>query len=502
MSSAAVESPGDVESGGHPANDVTPKSWRGWAVAMSRLTAERVWIIPAVVTVLACLFRLGKPVLWRDELATLSAATRSLSDQFLLEGNTDAVFGAYYAFMHGWTQLFGTSTVALRLPSVLAMGAAAGLLAEIGRRLFGRRAGLIAGLLFAATPAIIRYGHDARSYAGVMAVTLVATLLLLRAVERPEWPRWSAYAVSVSLVGVAHLFALLLLAAHAVFVGYLAWRERDRRLLLRWPIATVAGLVPLVPLARIAGEQRGQVDWIPELTWEIVGAWPQDLVLDAVFAGAVFVLAVLAIRLSGRASVLCLGLATLPVVGLAVMSLAISPVWMPRYVLFTLPGWLLLAGAALARAGRIHAVAAVAALLVVSAPSQMALRSAAGHDDVDHRAIARIVGREARPGDAVLFPYRGRFREGLRHYLSNDRLPLDVMADGSAAGAGTLEVPECSRPERCLGTPPRVWVLCFGDCDNATEGLHDPVREAVDAAGYREADRWRVYRGTVALYER
>jgi mannosyltransferase len=231
---------------------------------------------------------------------------------------------------------------------------------------------------------------------------------------------------------------------------------------------------------------------------------PQQLALDAAFAGAVFGLAVLATRFSARASVLCLGFAVLPVAGLAALSLTVAQVWVPRYALFTLCGWLLLAGAALARfsGGRLHAVAVVAALLLVSTPRQVALRSAAGHSDADHRAIAGIVGREARPGDAILFPYRGRFREGLWHYLAQDKRPRDVMAAGSASGAGRLEVPECERPERCLGTPTRVWVLCDRDCGDATEGLREPVRKALNDAGYREAQRWHVHRGTVAVFQR
>src|SRR5262249_5824495 len=134
------------------------------SLLLRALRRTPVWLPPAVLALLVGFWHLGRPLLWRDGLATWSATSRNLGQLWGLLGNVDAVSGAYYVFLHGWTAVFGDSAVALRAPSVLAVGATAGLTAALGKRLFGARAGLWAGLLFVLVPAVLRYAQEARSY--------------------------------------------------------------------------------------------------------------------------------------------------------------------------------------------------------------------------------------------------------------------------------------------------------------------------------------------------
>ncbi|MEU7573907.1 glycosyltransferase family 39 protein [Micromonospora sp. NPDC049240] len=177
-----------------------------------------VWAVPGPVTLAITLVGLGHAQPWRDELATWSAATRPLPDLARLTRTIDAATGPYYLLMHGWTALAGTSPAALRLPSALAMAATAALTARLGARLAGDRAGLLAGLLFAVLPATSRYGQEARPYALATLLAVLATLLLVDALCRPSRRRWAGYAVAVAALGLLHLIALTLLAAHAVAV--------------------------------------------------------------------------------------------------------------------------------------------------------------------------------------------------------------------------------------------------------------------------------------------
>ncbi|WP_231933609.1 glycosyltransferase family 39 protein [Micromonospora coxensis] len=176
------------------------------------------WLVPTLATLAAGLVGIGHAQPWRDELASWSAATRSLPDLFRLTGTVDAATGPYYLLLHGWVRLAGDSPAALRLPSALAMAAAAGLTAVLGRRLFGARAGLLAGLLLAVLPGTSRYAQEARPYALATLFAVLATLLLVRALDRPGRARWAGYAAAVAALGLTHLLALTLLAAHAVVV--------------------------------------------------------------------------------------------------------------------------------------------------------------------------------------------------------------------------------------------------------------------------------------------
>ena len=68
----------------------------------------------------------GRPSLWFDEGATISAsASRTLPELWQLLGHIDAVHGFYYLLMHGWFTVFPPTEFWSRVPSCLAIGAAA-----------------------------------------------------------------------------------------------------------------------------------------------------------------------------------------------------------------------------------------------------------------------------------------------------------------------------------------------------------------------------------------
>ena len=134
------------------------------------------------------LYKLGVPSLWRDEAATIDAARRPVPQILALLQHVDAVNGAYYLLIHPVIMILGTSAVALRLPSVAAMAVAAAFTAALGRRLAGQAGlpapaltGLLAGVLFTAVPQVTRYAQDARAYALVTMLAVVAAYLLVRA---------------------------------------------------------------------------------------------------------------------------------------------------------------------------------------------------------------------------------------------------------------------------------------------------------------------------------
>jgi mannosyltransferase len=216
-----------------------------------------VLLAPALVTFVVVSWKLSTPSYWRDEAATLDAEARSIPALLRMLTNVDAVHGVYYLLMWPLVHTFGTSEIALRLPSAVAMAAAAGGVAALGRRLHSARAGLLAGLVFAVLPQVSRYGQEGRSYALVLACAVLASYLLIRAVAEPD-RRWLVgYGGAIVALGLLNLFGLLLLAAHAIFLV-----ACHRALLRRWLItAAVAGL-PAVPVAVLAWRQRDQLAWL------------------------------------------------------------------------------------------------------------------------------------------------------------------------------------------------------------------------------------------------
>ncbi|MFG2050037.1 glycosyltransferase family 39 protein [Micromonospora sp. NPDC048935] len=461
-------------------------------------------VVPALVALVLGRWRLTGPALWADELATWGAVRLSWSQLWQLAGSVDAVLTPYYALMKAYTAVAGTSTAALRLPSVAAITVATVVVTALGRRLGGTATGLLAGLLFAILPVTSRYAQEARSYALVILGAAVAVWFLVSLLEEPRRRHLVGYASAVGLVGLLHpLNGLLMLAGHAVAVGWwqLSRSAQGWRTVRRWVAAAGMGVLPALVLSVWGWGQAAQVSWIALVNLAALQAFPERLFHSAAVGGLVLVLAVLGVR-RAPASVCLAGAAFVP---LALLLLAGTHlhVWVARYVLVVLPALAVLAASALAQAGRSSAVVAVGLAVVLAFPAHVAVRAHAGHSQDSYR-IAAVIGPRYRPGDVVVFPDSHPSipwspRDIYERYLPAPR-PPDVLRVAPQRSDGRFLATECP-DATCLGTPPRVWVV---GADPSADPLRDMVpgkRERI-SAGYREAERWRYPLLSITLLKR
>ncbi|MFE3825531.1 hypothetical protein [Streptomyces sp. NPDC059092] len=366
-----------------------------------------VWLIPMLWTHCLGLWGLSRQdSVWRDEAATWQVARRSTAEILHMLENVDVVHGCYYLLMHGLFAGFGPGTTTLRLPSVLATGVAAACVAVIGRRLAGAVVGLAGGMAFGLLPAVQFYLQEGRPYALVAAGAGIATLLLVTVVQgRARTVHWAAYGGTVLVCGLLNWLSLLMLPAHLVT---LLWTRAGRDVWTRWAAACAVAVAGVLPLALFSRSQSVQVSWIPPLTWHMA-IGPAVLLLIG-GAGAL-----LDRPRAGRPSVAAVGLPLLAVPQIGLMGLSlIQPLFLDRYVLFSLLGLALLIGTvvgAAVRAARprfpavsrwlLPAVVAVATVALL--PQSLAKRSPASRVD-DVLAMASDVRRmKKRTGGAVLF---------------------------------------------------------------------------------------------------
>lgn len=459
-----------------------------------------VWLAPSALALLVLLFQLDRAQLWRDELATWSAASRSVPDLLRMIGTIDGVSGPYYLFMHGWIIVVGDSVLALRLPSALAMAASAALVAVLGKQLFGAPEGLIAGLLFAIVPSTSRYGQEARPYAFATLFVVLATLLLVRALARPTWPRWLAYAAAVAAVGLSHLVAVTVVAGHAAAVLLTAPQRRRWR---SW-LAAVAGaglvLSPLAVLGR--SQQIRQLDWVDQPTlWNLPGL-PGSVLQSGPVGGLLLGLAAVGMASRGPRAV-ALGLSVLLPTALVFVASLATPLWVPRYLVFTVPFACLLAAGPLATLRLPWALVIVAVVTVLGAPAQGELRRT--HEwprtqPIDYAAAARIIGDNRRSGDGIVYAPRDGWKLldiAAAYHLRDDR-PHDLLLVRDQAERGDLWATECAQPALCLAPAERVWLLVSGERDDPLGAV--PQATAVPLRTQFRVDRvWRVDGLTVAL---
>jgi mannosyltransferase len=482
MSAVALGTGTDDQGAHSAARD--PESPTG-NTALSKLV-RLVWLWPALAALLLGVYHLGRPELWRDELATWDAASGSSGQLFDLLGHTDASSGAYYLFLHGWISVFGDSVASLRIPSVLAMVAAAALTALVAKRMFGDRAALCAGLVFALVPAVSRFAQEARSYALTVFAVALVTLLLLRALERPGLVRWIVYAVGVTLVGVLNLVALTFLLGHLVVVAMHWWRERDRRVLLGFPVAALAGIALLTPIVVLGLRQAGIQFQIPTPSLsDVFTSWPQ-LFFSALVAGAVTFAAPLALGASRSQGINGLAMATLPIAAVWIVSHGATSYWMPRYLMFTLPAWALVAGAGIAMLRPAAATIALVVLALLGVPDQRQLRTPDAHDwwsypsspaspPFSYAGAAAVIAQGYRPGDGVV-PVRqvaGYYMidTGLRYYLPLGIQPRDVFAARTGTELGSFFTQDTTDPRAALGNVRRLWLVRVGQPADPLQGL-------------------------------
>jgi mannosyltransferase len=497
-----------------------PRAATGTAAA-ALVRRRPAWLMPLLV---ACpgaglvvgltLPGLSARPLWHDEYITWYAATLSPGDLIRLLRHIDAVLGPYYAFMHGWVSVFGDSEASLRLPSVLALAAAAGLTSVVGARLFGPWTGTAAGLLFAVLPGVSRYGQEARPYGLAVLGTVLATLLLLRAFDRPSWSRWAWYAAALFGIGLAHCVALTVVIPHALAV-YLAARQRRDFRIWRWAAVVVAAASALLPIIAKGSQQSAAISWI-EVNWTNVVQFPGRVFGGAAVATLVIAVALLAAgmqrRTNGGTILVLLTWALGPVL-FCLVTFPVLHLFLYRYLLFTLPAWCLLAaGLAPMLARRMpgqawlatpFAAVVIALVGYVGVPAHHAVRQQAITLEPDFRAAAAMVAANVRDGDGIAYVQADRNGRYAFAYELRDRpRPRDVFVATSSQQLGTFGVAECKEPVRCLGDTKRIWLVAAAP---GSAGTYSPMPRAIAQLlrdTFVSEQRWTFTDVTVVLLTR
>lgn len=489
----------------------------------SPILREWLWA-PPLVSLAVSVTAIARPSFWHDEAATLSATTRALPDMFRMLGNVDAVHGIYYVLLHPVVAAFGSSEVAVRMGSAVAIAAATLATGALGARIVGARMGLLSGLVFALLPVTSHYGMEARSPALACALIGWATFALVVAYEEGESRVriWAVYTVLMLLATWVFMYSLLILAAH--WVTSLALRRPSRRALAGHVVATGIVLALSAPLLVVAAGQSGQIGWIATVTPQSVVKASSSWVLPWLVQGlaadlaagllvvCLWALAVGAVVLAGRgvragaapegpALLLrvCLPWLLVPVGTLIVGSL-VKPMFAGRYVFFSTPAFALLIGYSFwLLKPRRRAVLVGLGLLLLALPSMYSDRQPMAKGDL--RPISEILGENAQGGDAVLFSPSSRRRMMAAYPQGFDKV-WDISLGQSPIQSGTLTGTEVTNRElaRRLGGVNRLW-LVFGDGDNLTD-LPASKARILRENSLVEARSWDGLRGQVVLLER
>jgi 4-amino-4-deoxy-L-arabinose transferase-like glycosyltransferase len=144
---------------------------------------------------------------------------------------------AYTGLLSGWIRVFGISDFSVRFLSVLFGMGTVWLIFLLAHRYTGsERVGLISAAVAATEPFFVAYSHVARAYSMTIFVSLLATWLFLRILDRLEtdtddtrkkslfgankdlWGLYAAYGLAYAVSILGHTLGLMVFVAHGLYL--------------------------------------------------------------------------------------------------------------------------------------------------------------------------------------------------------------------------------------------------------------------------------------------
>jgi mannosyltransferase len=442
-------------------------------------TTVNATVIVAAITGLALVLRLlylGKNSLWSDEILSVQRAS---GDWF--EGGTHMV--AYHTFLHIWLNM-GDSEATIRLLSVIFAVATIPVVYLLGVRLFSPATGLVASLLMAVNAYHIQYAQEARGYSLMILMASLSSLFFVLGLQKRSWLVWAAYVITSALIVYSHVFGSFVLLVQIGSLLFLHWR----RVPWKWMLSVWVGMALMMDFvirqtfdtvlgqvsSAVGGSEGGGLNWIPSLTLESIKGTLVLLTGNGIETGGAPLLIAYAILI---ALALVIGLAAwvstlkrttrrnssyiedgvaqpspgalplswkitflfmwllLPILVLLGASL-ISPVFVPRYTLSTLPALALVTAVGIiypiqffkSRLSGKLSVAASLALggvlaVILALSAQGVLTYYSQYNKEDWRGVTQFVTSRLQPGDGILF-YAPWMQGKFGFYL--DRLDLQL----------------------------------------------------------------------------
>lgn len=323
------------------------------------ITPIRVGIVLGALTTAAYMIGSGRSFGY-DAAATFAnyVATPNLVDAFAVHAalpsipltsiaSNDHVFLSLIS--HVIYSLTGSrSEVVYRLVPALAAGGTVGVSAAVLSRRFGLLAGACAGLFIATDPLFVDNSRDLRGYSLAALLAVLATVLLSISPPRPR-RRLILYAILLGVAIATHVFAIVVLLGHVVWIAMRRSRPELIRLAPAWIAAFVIGAAANANIEVMEFVQHGFPPSLFDPTF------PRDLALFLVGAPALLPvglwlstagLGVWAVR---REPWVWASIAVVAVV-VGILWLVLQPAYLyPRFFIFLVPGVAYLMAAAIQR---------------------------------------------------------------------------------------------------------------------------------------------------------
>lgn len=412
--------------------------------------AKAVLFLVTCLTLLAFAFRLhqlGFRSLWYDELLQLDIAQGPFSE-IGPQLPRHAAMPLDYYLLHVWIKL-GRQEGWVRFLAACFGTLAIPLTYTLGRRLFNRQTGCLAAALLTWGSFAVSYSQEARPYALLLCFTLVTFLGLWQVYSQRRFVYWGLALLGLAGAALTHYFSLFLLLPLGLFVAaYQLYHLKEARYwsytMAFWGCLVVLGLifilnqrvgvlysvgnrftresVQLEAYTRPSTEKPNRGSGPPleisffreQVFMPLTGAEPVALLGYNLF----FLLAVLSLLFKPHKGILLLlAWLILPTLLIYAFLLHRGTFFAIRYILYTLPAYLLLVAYGLERFSAwltqlwrkspgfevaYTGLLSLALLPLLLTQSYQLLEYYATGSREDWRAVGQLLQANARPDDAVI----------------------------------------------------------------------------------------------------
>ena len=412
-----------------------------WRERLPALIGYRQMSVLALITLFALLLRmidLGVKSFTEDEIASMIMA-RDRLPAFLWElTHGEGNMAAYYITLRFWI-LLGQSELALRSLSVLFALATVPAIYLLTASAFGRRAGLTAALLLGINGFHIAYSQDARSYTLWVFLVTLSSLSFLQGVRQSSRKNWFWYVAISVLATYVHIFTVLVLVSHFIFLLFLPRRIAPWRRFGPSAALIVFLALPMELLAIFSDKAR-HLDWVPKTTAiGVYGLFIKLAGVPIVGFGAGFLLLVYSIPIVSsilafarsdeneeRRQLTFFWTWLLIPIFLALLISIRQPVFVDRFLIICLPPLVVLASYGLARLQRGYAILLLLIISGLTAPGLIAYYK---HPGQDWKGIAQYVASNQEPRDAIMI-YPSRLESCVDYYLKSGHSSFSFVTPG------------------------------------------------------------------------
>lgn len=303
-------------------------------------------------------YQIGKLSFWIDEAATafdIQGDFKTFVDRL----NSLANMRFYYILAYFWTKLFpNASDGTLRALSAIFSTATIPVVFLLGKEILedkpkANTLGLLAAFLTAINAFNIQYAQEFRSYSLVVLLTLLSTLILVKYVENCETKiKWLIWYILISAAAIySHMYAIFIIGAHAIsLLVLLADKQNYSKIFIRFFIGCLAIAILLVPMILSALQKGALLSWISEPSLEMLKNF---FIVITGYRESILIVVYLLLSLGGfwaglrpfnnqnlltrwKLFLIACGL-IIPVTSAYIFSIVVSPIFIPRYLIYVVP---------------------------------------------------------------------------------------------------------------------------------------------------------------------